>query len=183
MNKAIKSIERASALLSHSGNQDDFIIIKLVPDPPSCCCFHCWPDTWRTLNDFISPFGQIEDEGDVLISHDGYEFVIECHETGPEIVIYLTLLVTIPPCLESIINILALFISSFKGSHRRNPARIKVVSKRFISGSIHEEILTEIDLPLSKDNSDIFNDLIRKNLQRITQQAHPDGPQRKRRGR
>jgi hypothetical protein len=92
-------------------------------------------------------------------------------------------LVALPSCIESVINILALFISSFKESHHRSPARIKIVSKRLVRGSIDEEIISEIELPLSKDNSDILNNLIKKNLQRITEQAHTDTPCRKRRDR
>jgi len=91
MNKSNPSIQRAAALLSYSGGPSAFVIIKLEPEPRSCCCFHCWPETWSTINRHIAPLGPIKDEEDVLIKHDDHEFVLECHESGPEIIVYLGL--------------------------------------------------------------------------------------------
>jgi len=68
MNKNLEtSLDRAICLLGTPKDDDNYVSIKIKPAKGGCCCFHCWPNTWAGINEYISPCGPIEDEGDVLI--------------------------------------------------------------------------------------------------------------------
>jgi hypothetical protein len=169
MTRGISSIQRAVALLGCSGEEENYIIIKLQPEPHSCCCFHCWPMTWSTINQHIAPFGPIEDEADVLIKRDDYEFVLECHESGPEIVFYLTLATASVMLVKSVVDLITAFVNGLRKEHHVSPARIKIMCCQVIESNVESEVLFELDMPLSKDITDALNDKIQKALQRNTQ--------------
>jgi hypothetical protein len=169
MNSGISSIQRAAALLSCSGDQENYVIIKLEPEPRSCCCFHCWPMTWSTINKQIAPSGPIEDEADVLIKCDDYEFVLECHESGPEIVVYLTLATASVVLIKSVVDLITAFVNSLQKEHHKPLAKIKLVRRHVIDASVEGEVLLELDLPLSEDVTNALNSKVRTALQRNTQ--------------
>lgn len=173
MNKSLLSIQRAMALLDISCGQENFLIIKLEPEPRSCCCFHCWPETWSAVNRHIVPFGPIKDEGDVVIKHEDHEFILECHESGPEIIVYLGLATASLVLVKSVVDLITTFLKTLQKENRRAPAKIKVMTRRFIKGSDKDEILIELDFPLSKDIADKLNSKIREALQKHTEQAVP----------
>jgi len=85
-----RSINRAVKLLGTPQEYDKYLSIKLYP-PHGCCCSHCWPETWRAVNSFISPYGHVCHEGDAVIGDGDDKFVLESHESGPEIIVYLAL--------------------------------------------------------------------------------------------
>lgn len=171
MNKSISSIQRAATPLSGSGDQESFVIIKLEPDPPSCCCFHCWPVTWSTISRDITPSGPIEDEGDVLIKRDDYEFVLECHESGPEIVVYLGLATASIVLVRSVIDLLTAFVKALQKEHRKAPARLRITRRQVIDKNVESEVLVELDLPLSEDITDALTYRVREALRRNTEPA------------
>jgi hypothetical protein len=166
MGNSVSSIQRAVALLDHSCDYEDFLIIKLEPEPRSCCCFHCWPETWLAINQFIAPYGSIKDEGALLIKKDDYELVLECHESGPEIIVYLGLAVVSLDLIKSVVELITIFVKTLQKEHRKTPARIKIVSRRIIKGSDKDEILMELDIPLSDDVTDTLNSEVRKALRK-----------------
>ncbi|MCK5594923.1 hypothetical protein KAI19_01945 [bacterium] len=150
-NKLQKSINRAISLLNTSSKYEDYISLKLSPLSPGCCCSHCWPETWQTINQFIAPFVPVQHEDDALIEKDGNKFVLESHESGLEIIFLIDLIKTSADCLKSIIELIIVSVNAISQEKRKQPARIKISKKQIIKGIIDEENLVEIDLPLSKD--------------------------------
>jgi len=110
-----RSIARAAVLLGKIADAKDFTILKLLPDPRGCCCFHCWPHTWAAINDFIAPDGPIPDEGDVPIHVGESEYVLECHESGPEIVVYLGMATASIALIKSVVDLIAVFLMKRAG--------------------------------------------------------------------
>ena len=148
MNSPSISIKRAIALMGHTANADDYIILKIMPVGGGCCCTHCWPETWRAVNRYIAPAGPIGHEGNVLLGHDDAEFVLEGHESGPEIIVYLGVatasLLAVKAGLELITTILKNIMQD-----RKHQSRMRIVKRFTTNGEFKEEVILELDLPLS----------------------------------
>jgi hypothetical protein len=157
------SIQRASALMNTPSNSDDYIILKITLDGGGCCCMHCWPETWRAVNRHIAPAGPIEHEGDVLLGDGDSLFVLQDHESGPEIVLYLggatALILMGKAVLELIMTILKSVIRD-----RKHQPRIKLVKRFVTKGEIEEEITMELDLPLSDETAKKLESQVNKAL-------------------
>jgi hypothetical protein len=166
-NNFYKSIDRAITLLHTPPAYDNYILIKVSPIPKSCCCFHCWPHTWEKINKTIQPYGPIEDEGDVLIEKHKTKVVLECHESGPELVAYLALAAASLTVIKSIIDLVKSIIDALVAERNKQPPRIKISKRQIIKGEIEEENLIELDIPISKDMEkkliDRLNNAINKN--------------------
>jgi len=85
MNGFHRSFERAIDI-SGWDRDDDYCIIKVKPNF-GCCCFHHWHEAWIEIGNIIKipDFGD-KKEGDILIKKNNEEFVLQCHETGPEFI-------------------------------------------------------------------------------------------------
>lgn len=160
-NKLQNSINRAVALLRTPTDFEKYISIKLSP-PSGCCCSNCWPETWQMVNKTIMPYGPIKHEGDALIGKDGNAFVLEQHESGPEILIYLAAATPSLPLVKSVIELITTIIKSLTNEHRKQPPRIKVSKRQLIKGKIEEEYLVEIDIPISKDIEKLLEEKIKQ---------------------
>jgi hypothetical protein len=147
--KLKKSIDRAIVLLNTPKEYENYTSIKLSP-PSGCCCSHYWPETWQKVNQTIAPCGPVEHEGDALIKKNGNAFVLESHESGPEIIVYLTLVSASAILAKSVIDLITTIIKALSSEHRKQPPRIKISKRQIIKGNIEEETLIEIDIPISK---------------------------------
>jgi len=117
MASVTESIERAERLLGSSDPNGDYIVVKVSPKS-GCCCFHCWPTAWREVNSHIAPFGPIEDKGDARVG-DEPRLVLECHESGPEIVVPFLAAVTVSLSLvTAVVNLLQAILKSMEKERR-----------------------------------------------------------------
>lgn len=94
MSNYVKSVDRAIKLLNTPPHYWNYISIKISPVPSECCCLNHWSAAWHDIDEYLSPDGPVRsglsrNEGDALIHRETVQYVLECHETGPEIVIYL----------------------------------------------------------------------------------------------
>ena len=119
-------------------------------------------------NQTIAPCGPIKHEGDALIKKDGNTFILEQHESGPEIVIYLALATASATLIKSVIDLITAIIKGLSGEHKKQPPRIKISKRQIIKGKVEEETLLEIDIPISKD--------IQKQLEEKIKQAVNKNP-------
>jgi len=152
------SFDRAIALLGTSSDYKNYESIKIKPVNGGCCCFHCWPRTWDTVNEYISPFGPLKDEGDVLIGNKDKKFVLECHESGPEIVYYVGLGTASILLIKSIVELIVALLKALEKDKGKKNGSLKIIRHRIIKGEIDEEQIMEINLPLSKDTIQKLND-------------------------
>ena len=158
------SIERAKALLGEAGPDDEIVIFKLRPEPSACCCFHHWPGTWAEVTHFLAAHGRMEDEGDLLVTTDGGRYVLECHESGPEIVVYLALAAATLNLVKPIVELVTLFLKSLRWGS--SGACLKLTSRRIVHGKTDEEVLVEIDLPLSSDTAKMIEAEVTRSLRK-----------------
>ena len=158
----INSIDRAIGLMGTPTKYDDYISIKIKPIPSRCCCFHCWQRTWDIINKHIYPCGSIRDESDVLISSKQEKFVLECHESGPEIVFYLGLATVSVVLINSIVVLATTFLKALDKETHNKPARIRITQRRQLKGKLNEEQIIELDLPVPKEIEKKLNDSIKK---------------------
>ena len=128
MNKLNKSIERALVLLPKGAKPEELVSIKLEPEPKTCCCFHCWPETWQRINESISPQGPIKDEGDLLVEIGSEKFVLECHETGPELIAFINSSLQLADYIIGLIKI----ILSYVRKERKQPTTIKILKRNIV---------------------------------------------------
>ena len=154
MDNVINSMERARKLLKTKDTTDKYVSIKLKPMTGGCCCFHCWPLTWNEINREVTNFGILKDEGDILIGHDDERFVLECHESGPEIV-YLAVGSATLNFVTSIINIIYTIVKNRQ--HEKDGAKF-IITKRILKKSkVIEETIMQINYPISKDDISFLN--------------------------
>lgn len=153
------SIDRAIPLLRTSRNYDEYVCLKIAPEAGGCCCFHCWPYTWKEVNKTIEPFGPIEDEGDVLIETGDGAFVLECHESGPEIVTAINAGVDL---IRSIIDLVVTILKSKWKDTRRNTGKIVLTKRTLVGTQCHEERIIEVDLPLNSSLEKILTTELKK---------------------
>ena len=160
-----KSFDRAIDLLDTPPEYENYISIKIKPTHRGCCCFHCWPKTWDVINEYIFPCGPLEDEGDVLINKNNEKFVLECHESGPEIIVYLGFCTASIVLIKSIIDLITTFLKTLQNGHQKHPGQLKIIKRYQIKGQVEEEEIIEIELPLSDDITKKLNDNIRNVLE------------------
>lgn len=158
------SIKRAASLLQCPESRDDFVILKLLPDPRGCCCFHCWPSAWAEINRYISPQGPIPDEGDALIRTKDGDYILECHESGPEIVVYLGVVTASLVLSKSIIDLVITFLKTLQKERHKPLSSVKLSHRRVINGKVEDEILVEISFPLSDNTVKLLDRKIQKVL-------------------
>jgi hypothetical protein len=160
-----KSIDRAISLLQTPKDYEKYFSIKLSPVPDlRCCCFHCVPRTWIEVNRHIRPYGPIKDEGDALIGQNDSRFVLECHESGPEIIAYLALGTASLTLLKSIVDLVIVIVNGLSGETKKPPASIKISRKQIIKGEISQEDLIEFDIPVSKNTMKQIKDRFKRVL-------------------
>lgn len=161
MNSNFKnSLERAINLLGTPNDYENYLSIKIQPIQGGCCCFHCWPNTWSTVNKYISPIGPLKDEGDVLIGDKNDKFVLECHESGPEIIVYIGLVAASIGLVKSIIEIINTLLNARSNEPKGQPLKLKLTKRHFIYNKSLEENIMDIELPLSRDSKKLLNDKI-----------------------
>ncbi len=158
------SLNRAIHLLKTPENYEDYISIKIKPVSGGCCCFHCWPKTWSRINTYIAPNGPLRDEGDVLIERNNEKFVLECHENGPEIILYLGVGVATLTLVKSIVELITTMLKILQNEPKTASGRIKITKRRLIKGHVETEDLLEIELPLSDDGEIKINEKIERIL-------------------
>jgi hypothetical protein len=129
------SVDRAIKLLNTPRSYADYISFKIKPVSSECCCFHHWPETWDVVNDYIYPDGPIEDEGDALIRRDGTQFVLECHESGPEIVVFLGAVVSIV-LINSVVDLISVILRT----RQKEDGPVKYKLTTFGDGIIIQEV-------------------------------------------
>lgn len=145
-----RSIDRAISLLKTPADYNKYASIKIRPSVPGCCCFHCWPKTWVAINEHISPCGPLQDEGDVLIKSDDEKYVLECHESGPEIVYYIGLGTASVLLVKSVLELIAALLKYLEKDKGKTIGSIKIIRRRIINNKTNEEQIIEINLPLSE---------------------------------
>jgi len=155
------SIDRAIALMRTPRDYEKYISVKIRPGRGECCCFHCWPETWATINKYIYPRGPLEDEGEVLILQDNEEFVLQCHESGPEIVFYVGLGTASILLVKSVADLIVTLLKALQTEKRKRPANLKITWRRQIKGRAEEEQILEVDFPLADDLVQKLNDNLR----------------------
>ncbi len=167
INKFQDSIDRAIALLKTPADYEKYISIKLSP-PSGCCCSDCWPETWQKVNKAIVPCAPIKHEGDALIGKGGNIFVLEQHESGPEIVLYLALATASVTLAKSVIDLITTIVKGVSNEQRKHPTQIKISKKQIVKGKIEEENLIEIDIPISKDMEKQLRKRIKQAINKIS---------------
>lgn len=117
MSNYVNSINRAIKFLRTPSNYSDYISIKIVPDHSGCCCLNHWSTTWAIVDQYILPDGPIRsggsgNEGDALIRQNNVEFVLECHESGPEIILYLGAIALTAQLVKSVADLIAVILNA-----------------------------------------------------------------------
>lgn len=157
------SIQRANALLGEADREAAIVVLKIQPVPHSCCCFHCWPHTWQLINDFVAPQGPIKDEGDLLLESEGGPLVLECHESGPEVVLYLAATTAVVTLVKSVVDLVTAIVAS--RSRESHGGRLKLTSSRTVNGVTGREEAIELELPLSPDTVKLIEQHVRRELE------------------
>lgn len=157
-----KSIDKAAILLNIPPEYDEYILFKIVPSNAGCCCLRCMPEMWNSIKKYIDKdeFGCDEynhyidkNEAEFLIEKDNVKVVLECHESGPELIVNgLSISLTT-------VSIIVTLVGIFASRKDKQSSHIKFRSIKRINGT---EIEKEIDIESSSINNDTLKDFIEK---------------------
>jgi hypothetical protein len=154
MSNYVNSVDRAIKLLRTPSCYSDYISIKIKPNHSECCCLNHWSTTWQIIDKYIYPDGPIQsgstrNEGDALIHKNDAQFVLECHESGPEIVIYLGAVVITAGLVKSVVDLIIVILNArLEDSHV-----LKYRLKTFGNGGIIQEEEFELKMPFAAYNT------------------------------
>ena len=152
MNNNLKrSIDRAIGLMNTPADYESYISIKIKPVDGECCCLNHWQRTWTIVNDYIYPSGPVKNEGAVLIEKNKVRFVLECHESGPEVILYLGIGTASIVLVKSIIDLITTLLKTRQNEYHSRSGRFKIIKHFQTKGQVEEEEIVEIDLPLSEN--------------------------------
>ena len=157
-----ESIQRAAALLRTAPRSDRCISVKLAPADASCCCFHCWPRTWEAVNRQYARHEPMKDEGDLLVeSEAGPRLVLECHESGPEIIAYVVAGVG----LAKVITEVVLFLLKARQRERKPPDDIRMTLRHVTrTTAVEDEESLDVSFPLTDATEKLIAEAIRRHV-------------------
>jgi hypothetical protein len=168
IDRLVSSLERAINILHTPPNYEDYVCIKIAPEKSGCCCFHCWPYTWSTVNRYLLQLHekQLEDEGEVVIGNEGDRFVLECHESGPEVVLYIGLATASLVFTKSVVDLITTLIKALQKEDRRRPGKVILTARQIKDGNHTEEQIMQIELPLDESVQKELNERIEELIRR-----------------
>ncbi len=166
MNFFAHSVERAAKYLGPIADSDAYVILKLSPVPFTCCHFRHWPETWRAVNTWLGPQGPIAEEGDVLIEKGDARYVLEGHESGPEIVLVLGLAAASAALAKSVVELITTIAKSMARDEGGASRRLRITRRRVLRGREEQEVVTELDLPISDDTAKALDKEVRAAIRR-----------------
>jgi len=144
-----RSIKRAESLMGELGRQKA-IVVKISQS--DCHCFHCWPDTWAAVNEHLGDAGPLEDESDLLVQTGGGDIVLECHESGPEVVAFLNAATAVTALAAGITSLVAVIVAARRKEAQPTGRSIHLKVAHCTRGIIDQT--TMIDLELSSSGND-----------------------------
>ncbi len=92
-------------------------------------------------------------------------FVLEYHESGPEIVVYLGLATASIILVRSVVDLITALLKAIQNERGKHPERIKITKRRVVKAQIEGEKIMELNLPLSDDIIKKLNDNIRNAIE------------------
>lgn len=162
MSNYVNSVDRAIKLLKTPPCYSDYISIKISPDHSECCCLNHWSTSWQIVDQYIYPDGPIRsgsnrNEGDALIRQKDALFVLECHETGPEIVIYLGAIAITAVLIKSVADLIVVIVNARLVDSHVFKYRLKTFGN---GGVIIKEEEIEFKLPSAAYNTHQLADYV-----------------------
>jgi hypothetical protein len=133
----------------------DIIQIKIEPFGISCCCSHCLPEFWKAINTKISPQGPIEHEGGAIVNLETEHIILEQHESGPEIVAFVSSLITIFDFVKW------LFLSAMDSFKKKGITKVKIIKRTITT---ERKIVNETILEIDVNNSETLDKQLNKLL-------------------
>jgi len=159
------NLDRAIQLLNTPANYEDYLSIKIKPVNDECCCYDHWRETWNHFNEYIYPSGPLENEGAILIERENERYVLECHESGPEIIAYLQF-------GTAVVGLITTLLKFRQLENRHFSLKFILTIRHLIKNKIDEEKSIEIDLSIS-------DEAIKKKIGSYTKNTRMKKPKRK----
>ncbi|OPX63139.1 MULTISPECIES: hypothetical protein [unclassified Methanoregula] len=138
------NLNRAIQLLRTPQNYEEYVSIKIKPVDGGCCCYNHWHETWTQFNEFISQYQPVKKEGATLIERDGEKYVLESHESGPEIIAYLYF-------GTAVVGLITALLKFRQLESRNRSLKFKLTKRYLIKGEVEEDNSIEVDLSLSDE--------------------------------
>ena len=105
----------------------------------------------------------------MIRTEDG-DYVLECHESGPEIVVYLR---KASALVKPVFDLLMKFLKVLPRERHKAVSSVKLTHRRVEDGAIRDEMLMEISFPLSDDTVKQLNAIVQQTLQGDARQHIP----------
>lgn len=144
-----------------------YISIKISPTGVPCSCSDCWPGTWAAINQHINPSGPVPHEGDALVIRGDDRFVLESHESGPELLLYLGTATASILLVKSVIDLITTIIKASQSETRSRPSSIRITKRRLVHEETEMEEILEVELPVSQEVTKKLSDRVTKVIERM----------------
>lgn len=93
-------------------------------------------------------------------------YVLECHESGPEIIVYLGVTTASLLLIKSVIDLITTLLKALQNERENPPRTLEIIRRRQIEGKIDEEEIMRIALPLEEETINELNDNIKNVFER-----------------
>ena len=136
--------ETITTFVENNSKDGNIVMLKIEPVTRFCCCSHCVPEFWTEINNEIHPQKPIEHEGVAVLTLNNEKFILEQHESGPELLAFLE-------AVNTIYNFIKLLLSLATDSFAKKGAtkikftkRIMTTKQKLVAEEIFEIELSDI---------------------------------------
>jgi hypothetical protein len=119
-----KKIVEAADFLGTPKDASRYLILRIRSG--FCCSAHC-PNTWKSINEYLSPWGTLDKRKRIKVEKYETTFVYEHHETGAEIIAYLALGTACLSLVKSIVDLIKAIIDGMKKDSKTKDTQITIV--------------------------------------------------------
>ena len=145
--------------VENNRKDSNLVFLKIEPVPRSCCRSHCLPELWGNINSEISPQGPIRHEASEILVLKDEPIVLEQHESGPELLVFIDALTTLYNFVKF------LFSLSIDSCRKWGAVQVQIATRAITTEQkIVSESIKQIELSNSK--KEVINKL--KDIIKIT---------------
>jgi len=157
--RKISVIERIKKEIGKEVNEHDVLVFKISPNERDCCCTNCWYGTWSYINNNLKLNHPITHEDGALVTLNNVDFVLEDHESGPEIIVWIEAGSALINMVSAIITLICVIIDKRKIEKPSSTFSIKKIIYK--NGKPKEKII--IKIPQNMDRKAIKK-LLKENV-------------------
>jgi hypothetical protein len=162
-------IESAASLMGTPRHYGRYLYLTIHSG--FCCSSHC-PQAWDSLNEYLSPWGRLDEGKSILIEINNSRFIFEHHETGSEVVAYVALGTSSRALIPSIVELITALLKAAEAERSKQPQTVIIREHYFIIKDTRkhmiEQDIFDTTLPLSEIATKELSEALSSSADRVS---------------